>query len=95
MSVFNAVFFHQHLLVHHPHRHPSKLRHLEEHTMPSSIRHFAQAVTLQPEKWSTPEQVRSQFEQEGHRSSFLTTIVAYVLALHDILHLWRLRVVDG
>lgn len=95
VSVFNAVFFHQHLLVHHPHRHPSELRHLEEHTMPSSIRHFAQAVTLQPEKWSTPEQVRSQFEQEGHRSSFLTTIVAYVLALHDILHLWRLRVVDG
>ena len=52
-------------------------------------------MTLQPDKWTNPEQIRSQFEEEGHRSSFLTTIVANVLALHDILHLWRLRVVDG
>ena len=95
MSVFNHVFFHQYLLFHHPHRHPTELRHLEEETMPSCIRHFVQAVTLQPERWTTPEQIRSQFEEEGHRSSHLTTIVAYVLALHDILRLWRLRVVDG
>ena len=84
VSVFNPVFFHQYLLLHNPHRHPSELRHLEELTMPSTIRHFVQAVTLQPEKWTTPEQIRGQFE-EGHCSSRLTTIVAYVFALHDIL----------
>ena len=95
VSVFNPVFFHQYLLLHHPHRHPTELRHLEEETMPSSIRHFVQAVTPQPERWTTPEQIRSQSEEEGLRSSHLTSIVAYVLVLHDILHLWRLRVVDG
>ena len=63
--------------------------------MSSSIRHFAQAVTLQPDQWTTPEQIRSKFEEEGHHSSFLTTIVAYVLALHNIFHLWTLRIVDG
>ena len=36
-----------------------------------------------------------QFEHEGHCSSSLTTVVVYVLALHDLLHLWHLRVVDG
>ena len=95
VSIFNPVFFHQHLLVHQPHLHPNELRHLEEETMQASIHHFAQALTLQPEKWTTPEQIRSQLEAESHGSSFVTTIVAYVLALHDIFHLWRLRVVDG
>lgn len=88
-------FFHQHLLVHHAHRHPGELRHVEEQTMPPSICHFAQAVTLQPEKWTTPEQIRSEFEEEAHCSSFVTTIVAYILTLHDIFHLCRSRVVDG
>ena len=45
--------------------------------------------------WTSPEQIRSKLEEEGHRSSFLTTIVAYVHAPHDILYFWRLRAVDG
>lgn len=53
--------------------------------MPATIKHFAQVVQLCPELWSCPDQIRSQFEHEGHRSSFITTIVAYVLALHNIL----------
>ena len=76
VSVFNSVFFHQNLLLHHPQLDLSELRHLEG-TMPSSIRHFAQAATLQPQKGTTPEQIRSQFEEQGHCSSFLTTIVTY------------------
>ena len=54
VSVFNPVCFHQHLLLHHPHPHPSELRHLEEQTMPYSIFHLAQAVTLQPDNWTSP-----------------------------------------
>lgn len=62
--------------------------------LPFSIRHFSQAVVLCPDKWTTGSHIASQFEHEAHRQSFITTIVAYVMALHDIMYLWRIRVVD-
>ena len=52
ISVFNPVFFHQHLLVNHTHRESNCLRHPEEASMPVTIRHFAQAVLLRPEQWT-------------------------------------------
>lgn len=94
VSVFNPAFFFQHLLMHHPHRNAQDLRHREESTMPFSIRHFSQAVVLCPDKWTTGSQITSQFHHEAHRQSFITTIVAYVMALHDIMYLWRIQVVD-
>lgn len=63
--------------------------------MPEAIQSFSQAVTLCPEKWTTSEQILKQFDHEGHRSSFLTTLVAYVMALRDTLYLWQRRVVDS
>ena len=95
LSVQNPVFFFQHLLVHHPHRSPSQLRHLEEAIMPPAIKHFSQAVQLCPERWTTSSQILAQFDLEGHRSSYLTTLVAFVMALHDIHFLWQRRVVDS
>ena len=56
--------------------------------MPEGIKFFSQAEVLQPDNWSTGEQIRTQYQ-------FLTTIVAYVMALHNVLHLWRIRVVDS
>ena len=95
VSVFNPVYFFQHLLVNYPHRHAAQLRHLEQATMPPAIQFFSQAVSLMPDCWSRPEQIRQQFDHEGHKSSFLTTLVSYVLALHDILNLWQRRIVDA
>ena len=94
VSVFNPAFFFQHLLMHHPHCNAQDLRHCEESTMPLSIRHFSQAIVLCPDKWTTGSQIASQFEHEAHRQSFITTIVAYVMVMHDIMYLWRIRVVD-
>ena len=95
VSVFNPVYFFQHLLVHWPHRNADQLRHSEESTMPHVVKFFSQAAALQPGNWTTAEQIRSQFQYEGHRDHFITTVVAYVMALHDALHLWRIRVVDS
>ena len=94
VSPFNAIFY-QHLPVHHPSHNATDLKHLEESTMPSVIECFAQALTLRPQDWTTVEQIRQQFDHEGHRSSFLTILVLYVMALHDILFLWRRRVVNS
>ena len=95
VSVHNPVFFFKHLVVHYAHHSPSQLRHLKEASMPAAVQFFAQAVTLCPNSWTTSQQILHQFEFEGHRSSYLTTVVAFVQALHDILFLWQRCVVDG
>ena len=63
--------------------------------MPAAIQFFSQAASLRPQSWTTTDQIHQQFEHEGHRSSFLTTVVAYVMALHDIFYLWRRQALDG
>ena len=77
------------------HRRPSQLRHLEEASMPRAIQFFSQAVNLCPERWTSSSQILSQFHLEGHRFSYLTTLVGFVHALHKILILWQRRVVDS
>ena len=63
--------------------------------MPKPIQFFAQAISLAPDHWSTAEQITSRFHSQGHKNYFLNTIVSFVMSLYDILHLWRIRVVDG
>ena len=95
VSLFNPIYFYQHLTMHFPHVSPTQLRHPEEDTMPPSIRFFAQAIALAPDHWGTAEQITSLFSREGHKDYFLNTLVSYVMSLHDILHLWTVRAVDG
>ena len=93
VSLFNPIFFYQHLMMNWPHRNPHQLRHAEEDTMPNSIKHFAQSIALTPQFWDTADTITAEFEHEGHKSYFINTIVSYVQSLHDILYLWRIRVV--
>ena len=93
VSLFNRIFFYQHLTMNFPHRKVNELRHAEEDTMPDTIKHFAQCVSLTPQYWDTAETITAEFEHEGHKAYFINTIVSYVQSLHDILYLWRIRVV--
>ncbi len=95
VSVFNPVYFYQHLAVNHPHRSAEQLHHREEESMPVNVKYFAQAVRLQPYEWSNAQQILEHFKYEGHCEHYLQTIVAYVSLLHDILYLWQIRYVDG
>ena len=79
----------------HPHHSPSELRLPEEESMPPTIKFFAQAIALQtPGELATPSQTSLNMKA-GHKEFFINTIVAYVMSLHDILYLWRIRMVNG
>ena len=95
VSIFNPIFFYQHLTMNFPHREVNALRHTEEDTMPDTIKHFAQSVALTPQYWNTADTITTEFEHEGHKAYFTNTIVSYVQSLHDILHLWRIRVLTN
>ena len=95
VSVFNPIFFYQHLTMHHPHRHVEDLHHAQASTMPSSIAYFAQSAAVTPQYWNTSDAITTFFEKEGHKDYFINTIVSYVHSLYDILHLRRIGVVSA
>ena len=95
VSLFNPIFFYQHLTMNFPHCNANQLRHAGEDTMPDTIKHFAQCIALTPRYWDTAETITAEFEHEGHKSYFINTIVSYAQSLHDILYLWRIRVVTN
>ena len=95
VSLFNPIFFYQHLTMNFPHREAKQLRHAEEDTMPDTIKHFAQSIALTPQYWDTAETITAEFEHEGHKAYLINRIVSYVQSLHDILYLWRIRVITN
>ena len=95
VSVFNPIFFYQHLTMHHPHRNIQDLHHPDASTMPSTVAYFAQSAAVTPECWNTSDAIPAFFEKEGHKDYFINTIVSYVHSLYDILHLWRIGVVTA
>ena len=58
------------------------------------MEYFTQAVDKQPHVWNSEETVGEHFKCEGHRRHFVTTVVSHIQSLHDILRLWRMRLVD-
>ena len=95
VSLFNPIFFYQHLTMHHPHRDVNELHHPDASTMPYTIAYFAQSAALTPDSWNTSDAITAFFQKEGHKDYFINTIVSYVHSLYDILHLWRIGVVTA
>ena len=95
LSIFNPLFFYQHLTMHHPHTEVTELHHPQASSMPSSIAYFAQSASLTPDAWNSADAITQFFEKEGHKDYFINTIVSYVHSLYDILHLWRIGVVTA
>ena len=46
VSLFNPIFFYQHLTMNFPHRHVNQLRHPAEDAMPETMKHFAQSIAV-------------------------------------------------
>ena len=94
VSVFNPIFFFQHLTMHYPHRLVQQLQHPHASTMPSSIAYFAQSAAVTPDSWNSSDSITAFFK-EGHKDYFINTIVSYVHSLYDILHLWEIGVLSA
>ena len=58
------------------------------------VEHFAQAVEKLPHIWNSQDAIRALLETEGHKTHFIATVLSYIQSLHDILRLWRVRLVD-
>ena len=92
-SVFNPVFFFQHLLMNHPHTSEEQIHHSEEQQLPASVKYFRKATELLPELWMSQDAINSYFAAESHKSHYINTISYYINSLHDIMRLWSIRVI--
>ena len=93
LSIFNHVFFYQHLVMHWPHTDSGDLHHPRQASLPKAIRYFVQAQQLLPHIWGSDDRVRNHLRPEGHKAHFIDTVVYYLRALHDVYRLWCLRVI--
>lgn len=92
-SVFNPVFFFQHLLMNHPHTSEEQIHHSEEQQLPASVKYFRKATELLPELWMSQDAINSYFATESHKSHYINTISYYINSLHDIMRLWSIQVI--
>lgn len=93
-SIFNPVYFYEQLLCFWPHQSTDVLFHPRLQVLPAPVKYFGQAIEKLLNNWSSDSAVRPHVQAEGHQSHFVDTIVAYVPCLHDILLLWRVRLVN-
>lgn len=93
-SPFYPEFFFQELILNYPHRSTENLYHPQHNKLPKDLKFFASAIDLLPDLKSV-EAVRKRFEGEGHRESYVETVVSHFSSLHDILKLWRLHVITA
>ena len=93
-SMFKPVYFFQYLVCYWPHQRNEDLYHARRDALPPPVEHFAQAVEKLPHIWNSQDAIRAVLEPEGHKAHFVTTVLSYVQSLHDILRLWRVRLVD-
>ena len=93
-SIFNPVYFYEQLLCFWPHRSTADLFHPRLLVLPAPVKYFAQAIDKLPNNWSSDSVVRLHVQAEGQQAHFVDIIVAYVRCLHDILSLWRIRLVN-
>ena len=95
VSIFNHVFFYQHVLMHWPHTDSADLHHPRQASLPKGIRFFVQAQQLLPQILGSDDGVRNHLRPEGHKAHFIETVVYYLRALHDLYRLWCLHVIPS
>ena len=95
-SIFSKVFFFQYLLVNHCHRQLEDLRHPKHDLLPSHLQYFVAALCYLPDIWNSQSSIEKIFYAEGHRSTYVQTVVSFVQSLKDQLALCqgRLYVMD-
>ena len=76
--------------------HPARnLKHFEGkkfESLPTSVNFFAEAVKYQPEIWKDVSKIREMLDYEGHRNTYVDTLVEHVQSLNDVLTVCQLNI---
>ena len=84
-SIFNQQYFFQYTLLHKFHRNIAQTYHPNQENIPKQLECFAQALHHFPAFWSDKERLSSLFTVQGHKATYVKTVLSYIQGLSDLL----------
>lgn len=92
-SIFNSQYFFQYTILHLSHRNVAQTRHPNHDNIPKQLQCFAQALHHFPNFWTNKQQLTSFFLMQGHKDTFITTVLAYIEALSDLFYMFQMQII--
>ena len=94
-SIFNPEYFFQYTLLHIPHRRIEETFHPNHSRIPVRLQWYAQVIHNFPHMWTSSERLKYHFTLEGHKDTYVTTIISYILSLADLFYLTQMDIING
>ena len=93
-SIFNQQYFFQYTVLHMCHRNIAQTYHPNHENIPQQLQCFAQALHHFPAFWSDKERLNSYFTLQGHKATYVKTIISYIQGLSDLFYLTQMQLVN-
>ena len=95
LSFFNKEYFFQYVVIHVPHRSLSHLRHPDHDWIPHNLQWYSAAIHHFANFWQDDDKVCHFLNNQGHRDTYITTCIAYLHTLADMLFLWQTQIISS
>ena len=95
VSIFNKEHFFQYLILNLPHRNIETLHHPNHQDLPQYLQWYAAAAAHYPNVWTNEEKLRNVLITRGHCDYYVTTVLAHIASLRDLLYLIQIQVISG
>ena len=95
LSFFKKQYFFQYLLMNFPHKSIAQLRHPNHDRIPANLQLYSAAIHHFAEFWKNDEKVAQFLHNEGNRDFYMTTCLAYLHTLADMLFLCQTQIISS
>ena len=93
-SIFNQQYFFQYTILHMCHRNIAQTYHPNHDNIPKQLQCFGQALHNFPDFWSDKERLSSFFTVQGHKATYVQTIISYIQGLSDLFYLTQMQLLN-
>ena len=63
--------------------------------IPVRLQWYAQAIHNFPDLWASSERLKYHFTLEGHKDTYVTTIISYIQSLADLFYLTQMEIINA
>ena len=94
-SIFNPQYFFQYTLLHLPHLRIEETFHPKHSRVPVRLQWYAQAIHNFKDLWTSSERLKYHFTLEGHKDTYVITIISYIQSLADFFYLTQMEIINA
>ena len=93
LSIFNKQFFFQYVFINLPHRKLSDFLSPQHEQLPDELKWFVAATFHFANLWKNNEKIAKYLSVQGHKESFISTVLSYICSLNDMYYLWQMNII--